>query len=229
MNKSILAFLILFLTCFMRQADAQESRDLQHFHAIANAGSAEVYVQMGTTETVSIEGADEDVERIETVVQNGMLKIRVKRDLNNWNVLIDQVKIYITVIKLDALLQSGSGMIELDGEMISENTDIQLSGSGKILAKINSQNAKITLSGSGGVVLAGKVENLNVTMAGSGDLNADKLIAAKSNIKIAGNGVAYVHVTDSIDAKIVGLGEVKYMGNPTITSKKIGDGSVSKM
>jgi hypothetical protein len=38
-----------------------------------------------------------------------------------------------------------------------------------------------------------------------------------------------VHVKENIDAKIVGPGEVKYLGNPTITTSKLGAGSVSKM
>ncbi len=231
MNKFISALFIsiLFLFSFLHQADAQESRDARGFHAIANAGSAEVYVQMGTKETISIEGSDEDVERIETVVQNGILKIRIKRDFSNWNVVINQVKIYITAVKLDALMQSGSGMIESEGEMTSSVADIQLSGSGKISATMYSQSAKIMLSGSGNIVLAGKVGELNVTMAGTGDLNADKLVAKNSKIKIAGNGVAYLHVTESIDAKLIGPGAVKYLGDPSITTNKLGAGVVSKM
>jgi hypothetical protein len=66
-------------------------------------------------------------------------------------------------------------------------------------------------------------------MAGSGDVNADKLQAENSKIKIAGNGVAYVNVSENIDAKMIGPGAVKYMGNPSITTSKLGAGSVSKM
>ncbi len=231
MNKLIPTFSIFFLLTILSfdSANAQEDRSVKNFHSIANAGAVEVFVKVGSKESLTIEGSDEDVERIETIVQNGILKIRTKRDFNNWNVAVNTVKIYITAIKLDVLLQSGSGSIDLKGKMTSASADIQLSGSGKIIAVMDAQSAKITLSGSGNITLAGKVGDLNVTMAGSGDVNADKLRAENSKVKIAGNGTAYVNVSTNLDAKIVGPGTVKYLGNPTITTQKLGEGSVSKI
>lgn len=231
MNRLTYTFSFLFLLTIFSFTDtkAQETRNVKNFHSIANSGAVEVFVKMGGEESLSIEGSDEDVERIETVVQNGILKIRTKRDFNNWNVALNSVKIYVTAVKLDGLLQSGSGSIDLEGKMTSASADIQLSGSGKIIAAMDTQSAKVSLSGSGNIALAGKVGELNITMAGSGDVNADKLQAENSKIKIAGNGVAYVNVSENIDAKMIGPGAVKYMGSPTITTSKLGAGSVSKM
>lgn len=231
MNKLIPTFSFLFLLSVLSFTDAkaQENRNVKNFHSIANAGAVEVFVKMGDDESLSIEGSDDDLERIETIVQNGILKIRTKRDFNNWNVAVNTIKIYITAVKLDALLQSGSGSIDLDGQMTSASADFQLSGSGKIIAAMNTQSAKVTLSGSGSIALAGKVGDLNITMAGSGDVNADKLASENIKVKIAGNGTAYINASKTIDAKIVGPGAVKYVGEPSITTKKIGDGSVSKM
>jgi hypothetical protein len=229
MNRLTYTFLFLFTIFSFTDAKAQETRSVKNFHSIANSGAVEVFVKMGDEESLSIEGSDEDVERIETVVQNGILKIRTKRDFNNWNVALNSVKIYVTAVKLDGLLQSGSGSIDLEGKMTSASADIQLSGSGKIIAAMDTQSAKVSLSGSGNIALAGKVGELNITMAGSGDVNADKLQAENSKIKIAGNGVAYVNVSENIDAKMIGPGAVKYMGSPTITTSNLGAGSVSKM
>lgn len=230
MNKLIPTFYFLIFLSFLglTNVHAQENRAVKNFHSIANAGAVEVFVKMGDEESLSIEGSDEDLERIETVVQNGILKIRTKRDINNWNIALNSVKVYITAVKLDALLQSGSGSIELDGKIKSASADIQVSGSGKIIAAMSVQNAKITLSGSGNIALIGKVGELNITMAGSGDVNAEKLLAENTKIKIAGNGIAYVNASETIDAKIVGNGGVKYIGEPTITTKKLGEGTVTK-
>lgn len=223
-------FLSILLTfCTFLNSYAQDTREVKNFHSVANAGAAEVFITMGDEEDLRIEGDDEDIERIETVVQNGILKIRTKRDINNWNVAIGSVKIYITAVKLGALLQSGSGIINLRGEMSSASADIQLSGSGKIIAKINAQSANVAMSGSGRVILVGKVGEINVTLAGSGDLNADKLLSENTKIKIAGNGAAYVNVKDNLDVKIVGPGAVNYFGDPKVSTKKLGEGTVNKM
>lgn len=231
MNKYLYAISFTFLLVFVAfgSVNAQERSAIKNFHSIANAGAVEVFVKMGTTESFKIEGAEEDLDRIETIVQNGILKIRIKRDFNNWNVALNSVKVYITAVKLDALLQSGSGSIVLDGEMSSASANIQLSGSGSISAAMDTQSAKVSLSGSGLITLAGKVGDLNITMAGSGDVRAEELLAENSKIKIAGNGIAYVQVSESINAKMVGPGAVKYLGNPAITTSKLGAGSVSKL
>ncbi len=229
MRNLLFAFFSFVFILASFYVSAQDGRAVRNFHAVANAGGAEVYVTMGNEESLRMVGDDEDVERIETVVQNGVLRIRIKRDFNNWNIVINPVKIYITAVKLDGLMQSGSGSIELEGVLDAAKADIQLSGSGKIVAALDVQNASITLSGSGGIVLAGKAGSLNMTMAGSGDLNADKLEVKTTKIKIAGNGVAYVNVSERIEAKLVGPGQVKYIGNPEIITSKIGAGSVSPM
>ncbi len=225
---STLLFTSLF-TFFVLATKAQETRPIKNFHTVANAGASIVSISMGEQEGLKIEGAAEDVERIETVVQNGVLKIRTKRDINNWNVALGDVKIHIMAKSLDALMQSGSGSITLNGTLNSPKANIQLSGSGKVVAAVESQATDASLSGSGNIVLSGKTGLLNLVMAGSGDINAEQLDAENSKIKIAGNGTAYVQVSESIDAKMLGPGAVKYNGNPEIKTSKLGQGTVSPM
>ncbi|MFC5284133.1 head GIN domain-containing protein [Pedobacter alpinus] len=227
-SKAILIFLSIIVFSVL-SVHAQDNRTIKNFHGIANSGAFEVYVRMGDKESIEVEGSEEDLERIETIVQNGILRIRTKRNINNWNEAVNVVKIYITAIKLDALMQSGSGIISVEGDLNSANADIQVSGSGQIKVGLKTQSASITLSGSGNLVLDGKVGNLKITMSGSGDVNADKLIAETVKVKLAGNGVAYVYAESELEAAIVGPGEVKYLGNPNITTSKLGNGKVSKM
>lgn len=230
MKKSRFTLLLLsFVFLSFLSVHAQDYNSIKNFHGIANSGAFEVYVRMGDKESIKIVGAEEDLERIESIVQNGILRIRTKRNINNWNEAVNVVKIYVTAVKLDALMQSGSGLIAVEGDLNSANADLQVSGSGQIKVGLKTQNASVTLSGSGNLVLDGKVGNLKVTMAGSGDVNADKLIAETVKVKLAGNGVAYVYAENELEATIVGIGEVKYLGNPNITSSKLGSGKISKM
>lgn len=230
MNKSNTFLLFFSVIIFsVLNVNAQDSRAIKNFHAVASSGAYEVHIKMSDKESLRIEGNEEDLGRIETVVQNGLLKIRTKRNINNWNIPVNVVKIYITAIKLDGLMQSGSGTIEVEGDLNSASADIQLSGSGQIKAGLKTQSASINLSGSGNIVLDGKVGDLNVTLTGSGDVNADKLIAENVKVKLAGNGFAYVYAESELEAAIVGSGEVKYLGNPNITTSKLGTGKVSKM
>lgn len=69
---------------------------------------------MGNKESLEIDEDESDLERIETLVQNGTLRIRLKRDAKNYNIPFKKkVNIYITAKKLDALAVSGSGSLEV--------------------------------------------------------------------------------------------------------------------
>ena len=206
-----------------------ETRTVKNFHAVTSGGSFNVYVKLGTTESLKIEGNSEDLARIETVVQNGMLKIRYIRDANNWNSGLDKVNIYITAVKLDGLILSGSGLIALEGKMTSASADIRLSGSGKIKADMDTQSVGIALSGSGNLDLGGKTGIMTVSIAGSGTLNAEDLITDTSTINIAGSGNVCVYATENLNANLMGSGNIKYKGEPEVKISKVGSGNVSKM
>jgi hypothetical protein len=231
---SISIITLLFLSVNSLKANEisnreSETRTVKNFHAITSGGSFNVYVKIGTTESLKIEGSSEDLQRISTIVQNGMLKISYKRDANNWNTSLNKVNIYITAVKLDGLILSGSGLIELDGKMSSASADIRLSGSGKIKANIDTQSAEVALSGSGELELGGKTGVLTASISGSGELNALDLIADSSTINVVGSGSAYVNAKENLKANLMGSGNVKYKGNPEVTISKVGSGNVSKM
>jgi hypothetical protein len=206
-----------------------EKREVKNFHAISLSGSYTVNVKMGDKESLSIEGNSEDVNRIETVVENGVLRILTKRNFNSWNSVGQKVTISITAQRLDGLMLSGSGALNLDGVMNSASADIQLSGSGEINTNVDTQNISVALSGSGNVNLSGKTGAVNIAVFGSGDVKAKKLESETGNIKVAGSGNVYIKIQKDLNASIFGSGSVKYMGEPIVTINKVGSGNVSKI
>lgn len=211
------------------QTQTTDSREVKNFHAIASAGSFKVNVQMGDQESLTIDGEAEDVSRIETVVENGILKIRTKRNFKSWNSVGHEVTINITAKRLDGLSLSGSGSIHLDGTLNAPSADIQLSGSGEITASVDNQNTSLAVSGSGNLNVSGKSGSVNIAVSGSGDVKARDLTAESSNIKIAGSGNVYIKAEKDLTAAIFGSGSVKYAGNPNVSVNKVGSGTVSPL
>ena len=240
MRLSILTFCLFGLFIFNTSAtqavvitnhpvEDSETRAVRNFHAIASGGSFNVVVKMGDEESLKIEASDEDLQRIEAIVQNGTLKIRYKRDFKNWNSSANQVNIYITAKKLDGLMLSGSGKITLDGVISSASADIQLSGSGEITAALETQSANVGVSGSGNVNLNGKTGALNINVSGSGGVKAKELNSLTEHVKLEGSGDVYLSTKDDLNATILGSGNVKYVGNPNVTVSKVGSGDISEI
>ena len=208
-----------------------ETREVSNFHGIVSGGSFNIVVKMGNEESLEIKGDEDDIDRIETIVQNGTLKIRMKRDLKNFNIPFNsQVNIYITAKKLDALTVSGSGNLEVEGKLNSARANIQLSGSGSVKANVETQSVSVILSGSGGLNLSGTTGSSTITISGSGDLEAVDLKSKTSNIKIAGNATATLYVEDYLNVSLVGPCSVKYKGGAEVKLiNLVGSGSVTKM
>nr|MBC7612025.1 DUF2807 domain-containing protein [Pseudopedobacter sp.] len=206
-----------------------ETRDVKNFHAISSSGSYTVNVMMGEEESLSIQGDAEDINKIETVVENGVLRIRTKRNRSSWNSVGKKVTINITAKRLDGLMLSGSGILNLDGVMNSASADIQLSGSGEINADVDTQNTAVALSGSGNVNLSGKTGSVNIVVSGSGDVKAKKLATETGNIKVAGSGNVYISAQKDLNASVFGSGSIKYIGDPNVSINKVGSGNVSKI
>lgn len=210
-------------------AQKTEKRALANFHAISFGGSYNVNVKFGEEEDLVLEGASEDINRVETVVEKGVLKIRTKRGVKSWNSVGKKLTVTITAIKLDDFSLSGSGILKVEGTLNSPLADFRVSGSGEIIADVDTENANIAISGSGSVKISGKTGASLIAVSGSGAVKAEGLLAETSEVKIAGSGNVYINVKDELKVTIVGSGSVKYSGNPNISLNKMGSGTVSEI
>jgi hypothetical protein len=217
------------VTCFAQNPIKTEKREVQNFHAISFGGSFTVNIKVGDEESLIVEGQSEDINRVETVVEKGVLKIRSKRGVKNWNSVGKKLTINIIAQKLDEFLLSGSGVMKIDGTLNSALADFQVSGSGEIIADLDTENANASVSGSGSIRLSGKTGASMFAISGSGAIKSEGLISDTAEVKISGSGNVYLQTQDELKVTLIGSGSVKYKGNPNITLNKIGSGSVSEI
>ncbi|MEO5911543.1 MAG: head GIN domain-containing protein [Pelobium sp.] len=208
-----------------------ETRAVKNFDAISSSGSFNILVKIDGTETLKLEGNAEDLEKIETVVENGTLKIKTKKvSGDNWNwKFTGKINVYISAKQLNSLAMNGSGNIKVDGKMDANSVALRVNGSGMINTAIKAETANVSVNGSGNINVSGDVDDLKVSIAGSGSMRGNNLKSSESNVKIAGSGNASFGVEKTLNATIAGSGSVRYSGDPTLNVSKAGSGSVSKM
>lgn len=124
---------------------------------------------------------------------------------------------------------SGSGDLVVRGNLASFEGNV--SGSGKIeLQATVSGNTAFDISGSGKIFASGKSNTVEAEISGSGKVLAADLETGTCRVRISGSGSVELHVTDELDAKISGSGDVRYRGNPArINTHSSGSGSVKKL
>lgn len=236
---TILAFLLAsshldsyscLITIVKSKKIADESRNVSGFSGITSAGSYNVNISMGNTESLRLEGDAEQIADIETVVENGILKIRNKKSTGSWkNSLSGKVNIYVTAKSLKSITLSGSGDITVKGTVKSADITTILGGSGAISLAVDATNYAATINGSGEIKVSGRAENAKITVNGSGDFDGNGLRTKVSSARVSGSGDISVNADKSLDAAMSGSGNIRYSGSANVKSSKSGSGRISKL
>ena len=205
-RRPALAAFCLAAACALA-ADARESRPVADFTEVGLSAPVDVHVVQGDTHSLTLEGDPEVIARLETVVENGRLKIRTKNGQGHWN-SHRKTTARVTARRIDALSVAGSGDITAPA--------------------ISGEALKVSLAGSGDIRVGGKVAGLTASIAGSGDIRAAELEAQQVKVTIAGSGDVTVRARDALSVNVSGSGDVRYYGDPTVEKTIMGSGSVRR-
>jgi hypothetical protein len=220
---------VMLLSVAAINASAQQSREVSGFNAVASAGPFNVHIKLDGTESVKVDADANIINEIETVVENGTLKIKFK-DHENWrHNNIHKAEIYVTAKSLNSLVNSGSGSMNVDGMISTNNFKVVLSGSGSISTSVKSDGLQATISGSGSIKLNGRTSDADIVITGSGEIEGRGLKTESAKVMITGSGSVYLAAEKSITAHITGSGNVNYTGNASVVNTRYtGSGRVNK-
>jgi hypothetical protein len=197
----------LLLAAFAAHAQARENRPVTDFTEVGVSAPIDVHVTQGDAHALVLEGDPEVLARIETVVENGRLKIRTVKGLQGWNAH-RKITARVTARRIEALAVAGSGDISAPS--------------------ITGEALKVSIAGSGDIRVGGKVGGLTASIAGSGDIRASELEAQNVKVTIAGSGDATVRARQALSVNVSGSGDVRYYGDPTVEKAIMGSGSVRR-
>lgn len=188
---------------------ATEARNVSGFRGVGLSVPGRLEIVQGDSEKLSVTADDNVLPLIETVVENGQLKIRYK-DHRNVNVRTKTpIRMTLNAKTLEAIGVAGSG-------------DVQAPA-------LNSREMKVSIAGSGDVTLGGKSTVLDVSISGSGDVKAAKFESQEVKVSIAGSGDATIWARDTLKVSIAGSGDVRYYGDAKVQNSVAGSGRVRRL
>ncbi len=200
-------------------------RSTNNYRGIAAGGSFDVILIKGTEGNLTIEGEENIIPYIETEINNGILKIKYKKNTNIRTT--KRLTVTVPFKDIESVALGGSGNVISKEVIKSNNFNVSLGGSGNINLKINSDAVNTNIGGSGNIDLKGNTNELQCAIAGSGSIKAYDLTTDEISATIAGSGSIKITVKNKIKAKLVGSGSIYYKGNPKhIDSKSVGSGSI---
>lgn len=217
---------IIIVNC--TSAQQRESRNVSGFTGISLSIAADIYLSQSNEYKVEIVANADYLEKIETVVEGDVLKIKTKNhfdfDFHN-----EKVKIYISMPQVNSLRISGSGDILAQTAIKTENLAIKISGSGNVkIENLSVKSLDTDISGSGDINFAGTdvAERATYSVSGSGDIDSQNLQCKKVEISVSGSGDVRVWAVDELNARVSGSGDVYYKGRPLIDAKSSGSGGI---
>lgn len=176
-----------------------ESRtfDFDEITAYQLDGSLDTEIAFGDRQKVEVTLDDNLFDNLEIEVDHGTLII-------GWDESCDpdrKAKVVLTLSKLDEIDLNGAGDIVIDG--------------------FSGKSFDLELRGAGDVTIDGKCDELEITLMGVGDIEARKLDAKHVDVTVTGVGDAEVTAVESIEARVSGVGDIKYWGNPESENTKV--------
>jgi hypothetical protein len=184
---------------------ASETRHVSGFDAIQLAGSADVTVSFGDSESVVVEAEDNILPLIETVVRGSELVIKWKPMTSGADT--EPVRVTVTMKSLKAASLPGSGNITI--------------------ADMDGGAVELDLQGSGNITADGIVDSVSTKLGGSGNIMCGDLQAKSAAVKLPGSGNVTVFASESLDVTISGSGSVTYRGDPAeFTQSVTGSGII---
>lgn len=200
------------------------------FDKIEVAGPFEVTVTTGGQPSVHASGPSNLLEKMEVVVEGGVLKIRPEKrsSMFNWNFGRNgKATVAVSVPMLSQAAVAGSGGIAID-KISGARFKGGIAGSGDMrLGTIDAGAVELSIAGSGDVTATGKAKSVSYEIAGSGDIDAKGLVAETAEISIAGSGNVAAHATGTAEVEMVGSGNVSMTGGAKCSVDKAGSGDVT--
>jgi hypothetical protein len=206
----------------------KQTRALAHFTGVSLSVPADVELRIGNSESVTIETDDNLLPLIETVIEDGTLKIRpIKK---NMGLATRSMKIVVQAMQVDRIGLGGSGSIQSDA-LRAPKLQFDLGGSGTInVRNIESDTVAVSVGGSGNLKAGGgSAGKVSISIGGSGDVQLGQVKTNEASVSIGGSGEATVWARDSLSVTIAGSGDVSYYGDPQLSTTVLGSGGTRRL
>jgi hypothetical protein len=204
----------------------RQARETGQFTGVALSLPGKVEVRSGAKEGVTVETDANLLPLIDTVVENGTLKIRAR---NHVNLRTRNLTFVVQARELERLAVAGAGDIDADA-LRGDRMQLKVGGSGNIkVRKVEGAMIDVDVSGSGDLEVGdGSVRSMSVSIAGSGDVDMKRVRSDEARVDIAGSGGASVWARNDLGVSIAGSGDVDYYGDPRVRKSVAGSGGLHR-
>lgn len=208
----------------------RENREVAAFSAIDICCGMRLEFTQGEPVSVELEGDDNILAEIETVVRDDVLIIQFRQRLNLWTNTRTPLVAYVTAPTLNGLEVSGGGAANVP-TLNGERLQLTLSGGSHAdLAELQLNELNADLSGGArATIQAGTVDNQQIDASGGSHYLADDLASGAARLEISGGSRARIWVSDELTVDASGGSNVAYYGRPLVNQDSSGGSRIDAL
>ena len=214
----ILFSIALFQTSAVQAGNAggnRQTRQVSGFHGVSVSTGIDLYLTQKNVEEVVVEADTDDLEKIITKVEGGILKIYIReKSWFNMNWKTDPRKVFVSFKTLDKLEASAGSDVNSQGILRLEKLDVDASSGSDIKLELEVNELSVGSSSGSDISLKGKATNMQANASSGSDINASELQTKKCTASVSSGSDIRVYVTDELDANASSGGDIIYSGNP---------------
>jgi hypothetical protein len=207
-----------------------DTRQVKDFTAVSIKYPADVVIQQGTTDSVTLEADENLLPQLRTEIKSGVLYIENSEP--DWKKRVNPsstVRVKIVSQDLRAVEFSSAGTMRIEN-IKGENLDIAINGAGEVILKnLEVDKLSCRLSGAGSIAADGTTNEISLRISGMGNFNGGELHAQIAFVNISGAGQAILWLDQQLTAEISGAGSVDYYGSPRVDKQISGAGGVNQL
>ena len=220
MKKLIIVAGLMAAATVLVQAQNREVRNVGSFDEVKVGESVRLVLVPGNKNEVLVETDGVEVDKVETSVSGGQLRIGMSR--GTWRSFT--VTVTVTFKELNGVKCSSSARVNSKGTIDSNDFYVDVSSSGRVNLDVNVEKLKVEVSSSGRIELSGSATTQVVQASSSGRYSAFGLDSEGVKVDVSSSGRVEVNVSKEIYADASSSGRVSYKGSP---EKVIADTSSS--
>ncbi len=224
---SSLLILCISISVCAQEEDGWKSKNFEvgDFTEISLDGAFKVYLVQGDHCSVTVKTTNTDI----------FDDIKIRRNEDEVEIKLDQslfsfsrISLYITFKTLEKLKIEGGVNLKTNGYLDLNNFAVNIEGGASVDLYLKAED--VVIYGEGGFLfeLKGVADQLDITINGVGHVDAAELKVKEVGFKTTGFGTGSVYATKTINAKIEGVGKLRYKGDPKVTQYIDGLGSVKR-
>jgi hypothetical protein len=221
-NQLFTILLVFAAVCHIEATQAaqfkgnRQTRQLSEFHGISVSTGIDLRLTQKNTQEVVVEADQDDIDKLITTVEGGILKIYMnEKSWLNLNWKDKQRIVYVSFKTLDKLDASAGSDVVSESPLKLDKLNLDASSGSDVKLELEANELSVESSSGSDIILKGKATVLEASASSGSDIDASELQAKKCNASTSSGSDIKIMVTDVLNASASSGGNIIYSGNPS--------------